>query len=257
MLDGTTNKWDHYLPLATHYYNTTTRSLTGSSPYALMFARSHNYLNGNAVAVDDFDWEAWLKDNDVESWIPEHHQRLNERMQTQKRVLDMIYPAVKERIAEKRQKTARTFEKRHKIVPALPPGTHVLIQEVHPGSKWSQNYVGPYRVRSITDNGTYILQGEQGEILKRAISQLKRIPAEGIAAGQRFTVEKILRHRTGKSGLEYLVKWLNYPSSVNSWIKPSDFDNEHMISKYWKSKAPKRQTKTKSKSRYMKRNRSA
>jgi len=27
-------------------------------------------LNGNAVAVDNFDWEAWLKDNDVESWIP-------------------------------------------------------------------------------------------------------------------------------------------------------------------------------------------
>jgi len=27
-------------------------------------------MNGNAVAVDDFDWEAWLKDNDVESWIP-------------------------------------------------------------------------------------------------------------------------------------------------------------------------------------------
>jgi transposase InsO family protein len=40
MLAGAIATWDAALPLVTHYYNTTVRSLTNTSPYALMFCRA-------------------------------------------------------------------------------------------------------------------------------------------------------------------------------------------------------------------------
>jgi transposase InsO family protein len=42
LLAGATNKWDSQLAIATYYYNTTTRSLTKSSPYSIIFARQHS-----------------------------------------------------------------------------------------------------------------------------------------------------------------------------------------------------------------------
>ena len=37
-----------------------------------------------------------------------------------------------------------------------------------------------------------------------------------------YRIEKILKTRRGKNQTEYLVKWLGYPPSFNSWINSKD-----------------------------------
>lgn len=40
-----------------------------------------------------------------------------------------------------------------------------------------------------------------------------------------YRVERVLQHRKTRGRTEYLVKWLNYPSSENSWIPAKDLVN--------------------------------
>lgn len=37
-----------------------------------------------------------------------------------------------------------------------------------------------------------------------------------------YLVEKIVKQRKTKKGIEYLVKWLGYPDKFNSWIRAED-----------------------------------
>ena len=48
-----------------------------------------------------------------------------------------------------------------------------------------------------------------------------------------YEVQAIVDHRVKAHGYEYLVKWKNYPTSDNSWVKASDFDSLRPINKYW------------------------
>lgn len=43
-----------------------------------------------------------------------------------------------------------------------------------------------------------------------------------IPANPGYRIERVIKTRTGRSGREVLVKWLNYPDSANSWIPESN-----------------------------------
>lgn len=49
-----------------------------------------------------------------------------------------------------------------------------------------------------------------------------------------YIVERIIRHRVGKSGLEYFVKWQHYPSKQNSWIPAAYFYSPNLVDAYHK-----------------------
>ena len=51
---------------------------------------------------------------------------------------------------------------------------------------------------------------------------------------EHYIVEKVVNHRQVQGKNEYYVKWKNYKSSDNSWIKEKDFDDFNIIKKYWK-----------------------
>ena len=259
MLEGALAHWDVYSPIVTHFYNTTTRSLTNSTPYALMFARGCNPLHVGGDDTDsavsdthslddtevlaDFDLESWLEDNDFGSWITKHHERLTE---SQKRVLSTFYPSIKESIAKRRKVSSSRFNKTHRIVPPLRVGTMVMCKDEEKKSKHDQHWVGPYRIKEVIETGTYILVNDLGDELHRAVSQLKVLPNELEEESPDFETvecEKIITHRGSGRTLQYLIKWRDLPHSDNSWVKPKDFHDVRIISDYWAKRAPPRATK--------------
>jgi len=255
MLEGAIATWDTVLPIVTNYYNNTVRSLTKSSPYALMFARASNSLEGGEeTTVHDMNLDDWVNDNSFESWLPEHHLRLEEQLKSHKRVLADIYPAVQQIAQEKKQKTAKRFNDTHKIVPPLAVGAKVWVLDNRKSSKHDQTWVGPYTVQSVNRTGSYMLIDELGDVIKRARAQLKIVHEEAQISDQKsFRVDSIIKHRGRGKNAQYLVKWSGQPNSQNSWVKTADFDDLSLIRSYWERKAPKRATaprKKRSNSKY-------
>lgn len=250
MLQGAMSTWDTVLPLVTHYYNTTTRSLTKTSPYALMFTRAwHHLQGGESYLIDDFDHEEWISDQDFTTWNEQHPERLNSWInEHQKQVLHHIYPAIRDNITHKRKQTADKFNASHHIVAPLTVGTSVMAIDPAQSSKHDQKWVGPYKIDTVTPTGTYLIRDAQGTVLRRAISQLKVIPDDD-EKFQSWEVEKIIRHSGEGKSLRYLVKWKNFPNSQNSWQKPDEFDDLKVISDYWKSHAPKRAVRSRRRSK--------
>jgi len=251
MLSGDIGAWDKLLPIVQHYYNTTVRTLTKSSPFALMFARATNEAGDEVV---EFDVEDWLHDNNMESWFKQNHERLNEWNQQKKRVIDTVYKETGKLIENKRKKMQKYEDKSHRIVKPLEIGTKVMTINTKPTTKYGdQKWIGEYTVTKQTETGTYEITDEQGTKFIRTISQLHPIATnknqtnndkEGKQQDEKsYEVEKILRHRGNARHKEYLVKWKNYPHSMNSWVKDKDFNDVYIIAQYWKQITPKRATK--------------
>jgi len=99
MLEGAINTWDVLLPYITHIYNTTTHSVTKSTPFSLMLKRA---TNGDEVLENSeksFNMQEWLD-----------HQA---------DVLGMIYPEIIELRTNAQARMAKQFSKTHVIIPEL------------------------------------------------------------------------------------------------------------------------------------------
>ena len=75
-------------------------------------------------------------------------------------------------------------------------------------------------------------------------------------AAEVFQVEAILKHKKKKKQTLYLVKWLGYPSSENTWEPTEMFDDPRVIPAYWERlnndrhiEEKKKKSKSKSKRR--------
>lgn len=53
--------------------------------------------------------------------------------------------------------------------------------------------------------------------------ELQRVTHVG--PGRYWRVERILRRRNGRNGVEYFVKWFGFDSSFNSWVPANEFRN--------------------------------
>jgi hypothetical protein len=113
--------------------------------------------------------------------------------------------------------------------PDLPPGTFVLIQyATQPPTRLHTLWFGPMRVIS-NDKSTYTLLDlvtrKEKQIHVKRIKEFHFSPtADPVDIARRdyleFFVESILEHKGSfrrLSTLKFLVKWLNYPSSKNTW----------------------------------------
>jgi hypothetical protein len=244
LLEGATATWDSALPAATLYYNKTVRSLHKSSPYALMFAHSVDLLGGEEQQLKDITFEDW--NNKAVELLDHQADRLNLLMDSHKRVIEAVYPTIKEMIKTKRQKTASKLNKKRKIIPPLEIGTMVYSVDVRKTSKHDQTYVGPYRVKQVLPTGSYLLENDTGEQIHRAIDQLKIYkPKDKNNDEKSYELERIISHRGNGKNLEYLVSWKGYSQDENSWIRPEQFDDHKIIQEYWKQDKPRNKNKRK------------
>ena len=85
-------------------------------------------------------------------------------------------------------------------------------------SSWTEELFTISRVNK-TIPVTYVLKDDQNEELE---GNFYHEEIQKVGEKQVYRIEKVLKHRTGRNGQkEYLVQWLGYPSSFNSWLAQS------------------------------------
>ena len=129
MLNGTSHHWPLFVDFAQLSFNNKIASLTGSSPFALMFGRTLNPLrdyssvDGGFMPVDLSDWQA--------------HQE---------KIASLIYPALSERVRHSKDKMLQLLNgKRRTLLPSsIPEGSVVMLRDPHRQNKFEPKYIGPY-----------------------------------------------------------------------------------------------------------------
>lgn len=227
MLQGSISAWDVVLPYCTFLFNTTVKSTTKSTPFSLMFMRSWN----NPV---DKDFDPRTLTFNVTKWI-----------QSQKHILDEIFPVIKENIDQARKVQAESFAKRHKIVEPLEVGAKVMALNTNRTAKTQPAYVGPFVVKAVHPTGSYEI-GTGNTAIRRARSHLKQVPDESKEIDNIINFDSIVDHRGDKNNpktLEYRVRWRGYTAKDDTWEKESNIFDKAEILKYWGRNAPERLVK--------------
>ena len=220
MLSGALATWDTILPLVTHYYNISVRTLTKSSPYSLMFTREHNIGTDEPVS----QWKP--AHQDLKQWIEQH----------QKRVLQDIYPTVDDMVQNTRAKQAKKADDKHRPQQQLEVGVTVMARNLTKASKHEQDWLGPYKVKEVTSTGSYILTDGINNDIRRARQDMKRLrDSKDEHNDEVYEVETILDHRMKGIKKEYLVKWKGFSSKDNTWEPESNFRDDDIVKKYWKN----------------------
>ena len=234
---GATCYWHLHLPFVQYAYNNKVQSLTGSTPFSLMFGRS-----ANSPTNYEFDEEGMLRD--IDEW--KKHQE---------EVFSLVFPSVSVRRSQEQSKSrARVDKLRRNITDeSLPAGTVVMLRDpayaLDPSKRPSTAppYVGPYFVVRRTAHGPYILKDDRGIKLERLVplDQMKVLysledapdGAEEESVHKSYEIEKILEHaKRDEDGEEiFLVKWKGYPISESSWLPRTRFNDLAIVDNYLKS----------------------
>lgn len=221
LLHGTNANWPVFAPFAQLTFNDKVATLTGSSPFALMFGRALNpltdYTSTSTAPVSLDDWK-----------------------EQQEKILTLIYPAIGDRIrAGKADLTKRLDKHRKVLLPnSIPNGAIVMLKDINRTQKFDPKYVGPYTVIRRARNGGYVLRDGTGDLFDRHVpaDQLKlvsRQPRAKDKVDDTFEVEEVVDCRGSVGSYEFLVKWKGYPSSDNTWEPESSFIDTECIKKYW------------------------
>jgi hypothetical protein len=87
---------------------------------------------------------------------------------------------------------------------------------------WSdQSYKVSEALKKLGKN-QYIIRDFRGNKLKR---RFYKEELQSISDNTAYRIEKVIKRRRRNNSLEYLVKWVGYPSSENSWIPAEDLIN--------------------------------
>ena len=129
LLHGTNKYWPLFVSFAQLAFNNKVSSLTGSTPFSLMFGRTLNDI------IDYTQLEAPTPIS-LEDW------KLH-----QEKIISLIYPAISEKIKSGKDKMVKTLNKNRKQLLSaysFPTGATVMIVDVNRQNKWEPKYVGPY-----------------------------------------------------------------------------------------------------------------
>jgi hypothetical protein len=222
LLHGSKQHWNMLVPFVQFSYNQKYSTLTGSTPFSLMFGRMSNQMMDYSTApINKINIDDWKK----------HQEKL----------MSVIYPGILQRATLSKDKMILHLNKvrRQLTENSFPVGCSVYLINQDKDSKLTAPYVGTYTVSERTYRGNYILKDSTGKPLDRAVpgDQLK-LQSKKINFNknkQQYVVETILDHRsTGVAGAyEYLVQWLDYEETT--WEPAHSFANNKTIENYWKS----------------------
>jgi hypothetical protein len=251
LLHGATVYWPHHLPFVQYSYNDKIQSLTGSTPFALMYGRKPNSTvdyNTDAETDQPFDLNAWTKHRDD--------------------IVSLVFPAISKRASRHQEKYRQRLDKSRKrlIHEPMKVGTRVMLKDPkyinnHSKASHEPTYIGPYTIVKANSHGTYTVRDGLNNVLDRniPIDQMKVInaPDESITGlrkdenGEEEEIEKILNHRENSNGeLEYHILWKGVPLSQSTWENEKQFVDTSVIEKYFREKSikqlDKRATRTRS-----------
>ena len=220
LLNGTTKYWPLFVSFAQFSYNQKLTTLTGSSPFCLMFARQANevtdYTSASIKTINLDDWKS-------------HQEKL----------LSLILPAISSRIHMNKTKMVKSLDTHRKqlLQAGVPAGTTVMIVDPHHQDKFEPKFIGPYTIIRRARNGAYVLRDAAGDLLDRHVTAdkmkiLKRLKADDDDV---YEVSLITEHRGEAGNYEYLTSWKGYDDQT--WAPQASFFDDKPIKKYWSSKS--------------------
>ncbi len=229
MLTGATQDWPIFLPFAQSSINNKTSTLTNSTPFSLMFGRR---------------WNPFKDYSSTEIQTPLSETEL---VDFNRRMMEIIFPALAERVATEKGKLIGRMKKRPKgefkkgdVVMALrPEASNYKTRHLIPFHE--PIYDGPFEIISKGRNGTFRLAGPTREPYPDPVRahQLKFVDKQvRNRFKQSYVVDKVMAHRGEPGNYEYLVHWLGYSSEDDSWVHESQFDGDMMIRRYWTTVSP-------------------
>ena len=242
MVHGSIMLWPMYVPFAQYAFNIKISSLSGCAPFMLMFGRKPN------------EWKDFTKAPPTS--IPfDYDVQLSKWKEHQDKMVSLLLPAVSERILKsKNEMITRLNKTRKALIPKpLSIGTEVYLVDPVRANKWQPKYLGPYTIARRAHNGGYVLRDSTGDILDRhvPIDQLKVLSSKErqpdsdekdsvLTDAQHqdvaYAVEAIRDHKgDNPSNYQFLVKWVGYPESENTWEPTTSFQDKEVITKYFKA----------------------
>ena len=227
LLHGTSQHWPIFVNFAQLTFNTKVSTLTGSTPFSLMFGRELNALKDYTVT------DAEPNIISLDDW--RNHQE---------KLVSLIYPALSERIRSGKDKLVQHLNKtRRQLLPtALPAGSTVMLKDPLRQNKFEPKYIGPYTISRRARNGGYVLVNATGDLYDRHVpaDQLKlvaksrrRIDVEQPI----YEVHRIIDHRGEPGHYEYLVDWKGYTEEERTWEPQDQFMDQSVIQTYWREHA--------------------
>jgi transposase InsO family protein len=246
LMRGATIFWPLHLSYVQYAYNDKIHTLTGSSPFSLMFARPANLpINYNTTAANDNADTSHFTSTDVHAW-----------KQHQTQLTSLIFPAISQRVNQQQQKYINKLNTtRNIITSSLPPGTlvalkdpkYILDKSIKPSSE--PTYMGQYTIVRRLPTGPYILRDDTGEQLDRPVPldhmrvlfppNHRNAPSSSSTAdddnGKKYAVQEIVNHRLiDGHRLQYYVKWKGYSNKKdNSWVDETDMHGTDIIHRYF------------------------
>ena len=218
LTNGVMTDWDLFLPAVQLSLNAKPNATTQCSPATLLFG-----MNVGDFANFDRSTSRLFSDDE----LAERATFLN----------DVLRPEAHSRFRKEQSKRAAARTRQKRQVKPLPIGTMVMLNDPTRENKHQPKYSGPFKIVKQKRGGNYVLQHPDNTLHHRepTIDQLKVINANSdVPYVDTYYVERILTHRGTGKNLEYKVKWLNYPTSENTWEPPSSLVGcDRSIDDYW------------------------
>lgn len=246
LLRGANIFWPLHLAYVQYAYNDKIHTLTGSSPFSLMFGRSPNmptnYTHTAIATPTDI--------NNARTTWRQHQQQL----------VSLIFPAINQRVSIAQQKYIdRLNTTRNIITHSLPPGTRVMLKDpayildksIKPGRE--PTYMGAYTIVRRLPTGPYIVKDDMDVTIDRPIplDQMRVLPARPASSQSHsdkdddtdiYEVDKIINHRiVDGHRLEYRVKWKGYSVDEATWEEENNIIDTNCIHLYFKDLQKKSQ----------------
>jgi hypothetical protein len=240
------HNWTRYLPLVLLAYRSRIHSSTKHTPYELLFGRKMN------------SFDNWCEQRDEDEELA-----LTRRSAEIKNLFEKTLNDTKKNLEVAQSKQINTQNKQKNVSSDfLDENFEVYIRSEKIQNKLEPLYDGPYFVVKQTETGNYKLRDKKGEILKDSfprwrlkltnekpndeIQEIITVTSKPNDSNEFGEVEKILEHKKIGRGFRYFVKWKNEPSTANSWIPGSYFQDKQVLINYHKNCNEKKKQKKKS-----------
>lgn len=221
LTNGLIPDWDLFIPAVQLAINSKVNDSTKSSPASLLFG-----MNVNAFANYDR----------ATSKLLTTHQLLERA----KLMQDLVRPEALQVFRARQAKRTKQVNDKLVIAKPIPTGALVMLKDPTRSTKHDPYWIGPFRVVDRKRGGNYVLQNVDHSLYHRQPPRdhLKVIDAKAeVPFDDIYYVERILDHRGPPSRRSYLVKWLNYPASQNTWEPESNLSGSaKFLNEYWSTR---------------------